>query len=85
MTDHFSPAVPINFSIEKILRSESTVTIQKLYNKKLQNLVKTEKWNDVINIDRNPQVAYDIFINKLNNYIKVFTKIGSKYKKTFKV
>lgn len=82
ITDHYLTSV--SFTLNNLKKYKDNVKdINKTDYNKLNQLLENETWNDVLNSD-NVQQAYESFLLKYTNYIKLATikiKVNNKYKK----
>lgn len=72
LTDHFTTMASISFQRTPSKMDKSKKFCNKINYNKLENLLKLESWEDVLNKD-DVQISYDIFINKLKTYITTCT------------
>lgn len=84
MTDHYSPFILISFPTQKNEEPQSINKVTIINFDNLKHCLSRENWNDVINTAE-PQKAYDLFFNKLNQQIQKCTKSTIKTKNIIKL
>lgn len=72
MTDHFTPVIHISFPEKSKNEFHCRKVVNKLNLTRLRNLLAKEKWEPIIKTN-DSQIAYQLFIEKLNNYINTST------------